>query len=104
LAGEVLDDFVFLAMDGSGLRVGAALFLQLAPSAIGLQRPILTRFPARCIPGRVRIGAPGVPHLFTARTNIAVVLIIPFEVGSGERAIRPLSLVEDRDERKDLAL
>lgn len=44
------------------------------------------------------------PHLFTNGTNVAVILIVPREVGSRKRAIRALTFVEDGDEGKDLAL
>ncbi len=104
MPGEVSDDLVFLAMDRAGLGVGTALFLQLAACAIRLQRPILASLPARCIPGGVGIGSPGVPHFLAARTDVAVVLIIPCEVGSRERSVGPFTFVEDWDEGKDLAL
>lgn len=44
------------------------------------------------------------PHLFAARADVPVVLIIPCEVGAREGSVGPFTLVEDRDEGEDLAL
>lgn len=44
------------------------------------------------------------PHFLAAGADVSVVFIIPCEVGAREGSVGPLTLVEDRDEGKDLAL
>ena len=55
------------------------------------------------IPSRNGIGTPRVLHLFAVRADIAVGLIIPRKVSSGERAGSALAFFKHRDERQNLA-
>ena len=91
-------------MDRAGLHLWAAFGFQWAIDAFGFKGPVFARFPFWSIPSGIGIGAPRVLHLFTAWTDIAVVLIIPGEVGSRERSIRALTFVEDGDEGEYLPL
>ena len=56
LAGEVSDALVFLAVDGSGFRVGATLRFQEAISAVCAPGPVFARAPARRVSFWIGVG------------------------------------------------
>ena len=86
-AGEVSDDFVFLAADTAGVGVGAAFGLGWADLTIGFESAIVSGFHVSHLPSGIRIIASRMAELSTFWADVPVVVFVPCKVSPRPCAI-----------------
>ena len=99
--GHVASIFVQIPRDLAGKSVRAALWFESAGVAIQFAGAIDPCALGRDAASWGCVGAPKLDQFLACRAHVTVAFGIEGEVGAGERAVRPIGLVEDRDEWRD---
>jgi hypothetical protein len=81
MPGEVSDDLVFLSADCAHLTIWTALGFGRAVHAVSFQSPVFACFQFLCRTTGVRVSPSVVAQLFAFRADVAVVVLVPGEVG-----------------------
>ena len=93
--------FVQIPRDLASGCVGAALRFEFADVAIQFAGAIESCALGCDAASGNGVGASELDKLFARRARVTVAFGVEGEVGAGERAVRPIGLVEDRNERRD---
>ncbi len=101
MPGEVSDDLVFLSAECAYISIWTAFGFGRAVHAVSFQSPVFACFQFLCRTTGVRVSPSVVAQLFALRADVAVVVLVPGEVGARPGAILTFRLVEDGNEGKD---